>query len=424
MTYYIVDGILHRKDHAPKENRIPVELPTDGELVIPEGVTGIGFQAFAWCQKLTHVVIPEGVTRIEESAFIRCEGMTDVELPESLTVIDRWAFEQCSSLKSVVIPEGVEKIEEMTFGNCGALESVEIREGVTSIGSMAFMDCKSLKYIRIPQSVRVIWQEAFGGCENLSIVIPESVRSIDNHSFRACKNVVMPEKFWWELDDYMIKSLGVLACPVSVKEAPSHARMKLCVGFAQNEGMYDADLKAEYLEYIRKNAGRLCALAFEYPELLHLMCREKLIGAKHIDAFIEEAQKHAHVELTAAVLDYQANALTAKEISRARARKEQVREQQDEVIIERMAARAGRTGIGGLNFVVTGRMKTFAKREDIKAYIAERGGKLLSAVSTKTDYIITNDTDSGSEKNQRAAQLGIVVISEDEFLKMAEGQRA
>jgi DNA ligase (NAD+) len=41
-------------------------------------------------------------------------------------------------------------------------------------------------------------------------------------------------------------------------------------------------------------------------------------------------------------------------------------------------------------------------------------------MSAKTDYLITNDTDSGSVKNQKAAELGIVVITEDEFLKMAE----
>jgi len=423
MTYYIVDGVLYRKDHAPKEGRIPVELPSDGELMIPAGVSRIDDQAFAWLQKLTRVVIPEGVTSIGESAFIRCEGVTSVELPESLTVIDRWAFEHCSSLRSVVIPSGVESIEELTFGDCRALEKVVIKNGMRSIKSMAFFDCRALKYAGIPQSVRVIWQEAFGGCENLSVVIPESVRSIDDNSFRGCKSVVVPEKFWWNLSEETIKSVRVLACPVSVKEAPSYARMKLCAGFAQNEDMYDGALRAEYLEYIKKNAGRLCAWAFQYPELLHLMCREKLIAARHIDAYIDEAQKHADVELTAAILDYQASALTAKEISKARAKKEQIREQQDETVISRMEARADKAGIDGLNFAATGRLKHFAKREDIKAFITGRGGRLLSAMSAKTDYLITNDTDSGSEKNRKAAELGIVVITEDEFLAMAEGKK-
>ena len=423
MTYYIVDGTLYRKDHAPKENRIPVELPTDGELVIPEGIRRIDDQAFAWCQKLTRVVIPEGVTSIGDGAFIRCSGITSVELPESLTSIEQWAFNQCRSLKSLVIPGGVKKIEEMTFCNCDALEKVELCDGVRSIASMAFSGCRALKYAEIPQSVRVICQEAFGDCENLSIVIPESVRSIDDHSFRGCKNVVVPEKFWWDLGEEMLKSVEVLACPVSVKEAPAYVRRKMCVGFALNEDMYDEELHAEYFDYIKKNAAKLVGEALDYPELLHLMCREKLIAAKNMDAFIEEATRRENTEATAALLDYQANVLTMKAVSKARAKKEQIREKQDDVIMERMAARADKEGIEGLNFVVTGRLKKFDKREDIKAYITERGGKLLSAMSAKTDYLITNDTDSGSEKNKKAADLGIVVITEAEFLKMAEGRQ-
>ena len=44
----------------------------------------------------------------------------------------------------------------------------------------------------------------------------------------------------------------------------------------------------------------------------------------------------------------------------------------------------------------------------------------MSAMSAKTDYLITNDTDTGSAKNVKAAELGIVILTEDEFLKMAE----
>ena len=55
--------------------------------------------------------------------------------------------------------------------------------------------------------------------------------------------------------------------------------------------------------------------------------------------------------------------------------------------------------------------------------ITERGDKLMSAMSTKTDYLITNDTDSGSIKNKKAAELGIIVITEEEFLKMAKAQQ-
>jgi hypothetical protein len=171
------------------------------------------------------------------------------------------------------------------------------------------------------------------------------------------------------MDAEAIKSLKILTCPVSVKEAPAYARTKMCIGFALNGDMYDEALRTEYCAYIKKNAAKLVAAAFDYPELLHLMCREKLIAAKNIDAFTEEAMRRENTEATAVLLDYQANALTMQEVSKAREKKEQIREKQDDIIIERIEARVDKTGIEGLNFVVTGRLKTFEKRDDIKAYI-------------------------------------------------------
>jgi hypothetical protein len=109
-----------------------------------------------------------------------------------------------------------------------------------------------------------------------------------------------------------------------------------------------------------------------------------------------------------------------RDVMKARERRERAQEKQDETVIDRMAARSGKQGIDGLNFAVTGGLVLFANREELKAYIAERGGKLLSAMSAKTDYLITNDTDSGSAKNKKAAELGIEIITESEFLKMTQ----
>jgi len=208
---------------------------------------------------------------------------------------------------------------------------------------------------------------------------------------------------------------------IALKDAPVNARQKLCVGFALHEDRYSEELKDEYLTYIKKNAAKLVEAAFDYPALLHLMCREKLIAAKNIDVFTAEAAARGNVELTAVILEYR-NSLGTKEVTKARERKEKVRDRQDDVIIDRIAARADKVGIDGLNFVVTGGLTQFANRDDLKAYITERGGKLLSAMIAKTDYLITNDTDSGSVKNQKAAELGIIVITEDEFLKLAGGK--
>lgn len=77
---------------------------------------------------------------------------------------------------------------------------------------------------------------------------------------------------------------------------------------------------------------------------------------------------------------------------------------------------------GGLNFVVTGSVEHFKNRGEMKAEIEKRGGKVTGSVTSKTAYLINNDKDSASSKNKKAKELGIPVISEEEFLKMLENE--
>ncbi len=69
-------------------------------------------------------------------------------------------------------------------------------------------------------------------------------------------------------------------------------------------------------------------------------------------------------------------------------------------------------------FVITGSLNSFSNRDEMKAYIEARGGKVTGSVSAKTTYLINNDVTSTSSKNKKAKSLGIPVISEQEFLDM------
>lgn len=72
----------------------------------------------------------------------------------------------------------------------------------------------------------------------------------------------------------------------------------------------------------------------------------------------------------------------------------------------------------GKTFCITGKLLHFSNRDALVAEIERRGGKAVSGVSAKTDYLITNDKDSGSSKNQKAAKFGTKIISEAEFLEL------
>ena len=81
----------------------------DSQVVIPEGVTAIGSDAFKGCTSLASVTIPDSVTEIGDWAFHCCTSLASVTIPGSVTKIGSLAFLFCKSLVSVNIPEGVRK---------------------------------------------------------------------------------------------------------------------------------------------------------------------------------------------------------------------------------------------------------------------------------------------------------------------------
>lgn len=76
--------------------------------------------------------------------------------------------------------------------------------------------------------------------------------------------------------------------------------------------------------------------------------------------------------------------------------------------------------VSGKTFVITGSLNHYANRDELKAVIEQNGGKTTGSVSAKTDYLINNDLTSNSSKNKKAKELGIPIISEDDFIKFLE----
>lgn len=145
------------------------------DVVIPDGVTEIGYGAFDDCSELVSIIIPDSVTRIDDLAFSYCqklenitmsdnvsyiggqafqfcESLTSIELPNALTAIEYCAFESCTNLKNITIPNGVKTIGERVFDNCTSLTDITIPDSVTEIGSGAF-SYSGLKTISLPQSL-------------------------------------------------------------------------------------------------------------------------------------------------------------------------------------------------------------------------------------------------------------------------------
>ena len=71
-----------------------------------------------------------------------------------------------------------------------------------------------------------------------------------------------------------------------------------------------------------------------------------------------------------------------------------------------------------MNFVITGSLEHFKNRKELQELIERRGGKVTGSVTSKTNYLINNDVTSNSSKNKKARELGIPILSEEDFLKM------
>ena len=74
--------------------------------------------------------------------------------------------------------------------------------------------------------------------------------------------------------------------------------------------------------------------------------------------------------------------------------------------------------VWGLTFVITGDLEQFTNRKELQELIEKHGGKVTGSVTKKTNYLINNDIHSTSSKNKKAAELGIPIISEQNFIDM------
>ena len=142
---------------------------TSQHVVIPNGVTEIGFGSFRDCTFIQSIDIPRSVTSIGGSAFRGCKSLTSITIPQSVTSLGDWAFYGCISLQNIVLSKGISKIGKMVFGDCLSLIEMNLPQGINMIGDDAFSGCRSLKNIVIPKGVVSMGSGTFAYCPFLTI---------------------------------------------------------------------------------------------------------------------------------------------------------------------------------------------------------------------------------------------------------------
>ena len=156
------------------------------KVIVNEGVTDVGEQAFMSFENLKEVKLASTVEAIGEAAFEECESLSAIQLPEGLKTIEEEAFYECRSLTSISIPKNVTKLPDNAFKYCSALKSIDLGN-VTEFGKDVFAYCGFETFV-IPQNIKVITEDMFFACRQLKTIdIPEWVEKIESGAFYYCE---------------------------------------------------------------------------------------------------------------------------------------------------------------------------------------------------------------------------------------------
>lgn len=151
------------------------------EIVFPDRVKHIGYNAFSEIRSLRSIVLSESVDTIESRAFYNCRSLKNISIPGSVNYIGMSAFQNCDSLINVVYHGSMQKICKQTFCNCQSLQNIVLPSGLEEIEEYAFNDCFALQSFEYPNSIRVIHSNALTGCYGIKkLVYNENVEEIDN----------------------------------------------------------------------------------------------------------------------------------------------------------------------------------------------------------------------------------------------------
>ena len=190
-----VDGVLFNKEKT-RLYAYPIAASRTS-YTVPEGVTWIEGEAFAYNPHLVKVSLPDDVTDLGFSAFYGCTNLEEVRLSSRLKILAGWLFGNCEHLKSITIPQGVTFLGVRLFSGCSSLTSVVMPESVTSTDDAIFENCTSLKNVTLSSNLDRINYQLFLNCVSMNeIQIPKGVSWVFSNAFQNCsalKTLDLPE---------------------------------------------------------------------------------------------------------------------------------------------------------------------------------------------------------------------------------------
>jgi hypothetical protein len=191
-------------------------LKTVDTLVVPDGVSRLGDNAFNGATGLTRLTLPRSLMSIGEWACYKCTSLSEVNfsaarglkeidsdafngtalksltLPDSLALLGDGAFAHCAALESVTLPRGIRDLRPGVFSDCRRLLTADMSAaaGVTRLPDGLFSQCVGLTSVRLPPKLTHVGECAFRKCAALRRVqLPDTVTHIEHGAFSLCTSL-------------------------------------------------------------------------------------------------------------------------------------------------------------------------------------------------------------------------------------------
>ena len=162
------------------------------KVVVDDGITSIGSDAFNGLEAVTEVTLPDSLTQIGFGAFCRT-AITEMTIPEKVSKLGFSAFYGCGNLEKVSFAGNeLKEIEVYTFANCSKLRTLQIPDGITTFGTGAVERCDSLEELVFPASVTTLGANGLASYDSnrpntsLKKVVVKGTVAIPNYMFANC----------------------------------------------------------------------------------------------------------------------------------------------------------------------------------------------------------------------------------------------
>ncbi len=192
-------------------------------MTLPNSITSMGYCPFYSCQKLTSINVPTGIDYVPYDFCNNCPNLVSVQMHDGIRVVRHNAFYGCSSLPAIELNDSIESIEYNAFRDCEKLVLDKLPANLLVIGDAAFLNTKAMTgTLTIPAGVFQIESNAFNGSNIAAAILPDSISSMGTGIFANCQqlaDVKMP-KHIKRITNYMFqncKALEQIQVPDSLK---------------------------------------------------------------------------------------------------------------------------------------------------------------------------------------------------------------